>query len=316
MHIVLASHIDGRAQETLRTHHELTDAVGDFGAHRADLLADCHVLIFRSGVQITRELLDRAPHLSLVVRAGSGFDNIDLEHARARNIRVVRIPGPSADAVAEFTVGLMLALSRNIVRADSLLRRGRWPKSQLGGNLLGGKVLGIVGAGNIGSRVGQLASAWDMQVLGCVAEADQPWDAPPGIHECPLDAMLPQADYLTVHTPLMEETRHLIGARELAAMKASAYLINTARGGVVDEEALYQALVSGHLAGAALDVHELEGHPVIPKLAELPNVVLTPHIGGMALESQHQIGQRAIELIDAHFDGRLDEEVTDQERLA
>ena len=315
MNIILVSQVDSQAIEALEADHTVTTAVEDFGTHRGGILAEQEVLVFRSGVEISAELMQLAPKLTLIVRAGSGFDNVDLEYARNGGIRVVRIPGPSADAVAEFAFGLILALSRQIVRADALVRTGLWPKPHLGGMLLRDKVLGIVGAGNIGTRVGELGSAWDMRVLGCVDPAEEPWEPPPFMDRADLNAVLQRADVLTLHTPLTDSTRHLISTRELAAMKSGAYLISTARGGVVDEVALYEALVSGHLAGAALDVHESEGDGVIPKLADLPNVVLTPHIAGMAIESQRAIGRRVIELINAHIGGDLDTEATAAELL-
>jgi phosphoglycerate dehydrogenase-like enzyme len=317
LNIVVVSPVDATAIDVLRADHDVALAIDDFGVHRSDMLSDREVLVFRSGVEIPREIMDLAPRLALVVRAGSGFDNIDLDYARARGIRVVRIPGPSAQAVAEFTLGLMIAVSRNMVRADTLVRDGLWPKPQLGGGLLIEKVLGIVGAGNIGARVGELGAAWGMEVIGCIDPAQQDPNelTSRGIEPQDFDSVIRHADFLTVHTPLNQGTRYLIGAPELAAMKTGAFLVNTARGGIVDEEALYGALLSGHLGGAALDVHEREGDGVIPKLADLPNVILTPHIGGMALESQALIGRRMIQLIEAHEEGNLDQELAEAERV-
>jgi D-3-phosphoglycerate dehydrogenase len=310
VNIILASPIAEEAVEALRIRHDIEIAWDDFGAHRADVLVDQECLIFRSGVEMSAGMIDLMPQLELIVRAGSGFDNIDLEHARARGIRVVRIPGPAAQAVAEFTFGLMLSLARNVALADRLVRAGRWPKRELGGNLLTGKTLGVVGAGNIGGRVGELGNAWGMTVLGCVSDAeaaDIGRYAERGIQITDLDTVVASAHYVTVHTPLDSTTRDLIGTKELNAMKPGAFLINTARGGIVDERALFDTLDSGHLAGAALDVHESEGEGIIPNLASLPNVVLTPHIGGMAIESQAAIGRRVFELIDAYLAGTLDD---------
>jgi D-3-phosphoglycerate dehydrogenase len=314
--IVLASPIAEEAVETLRIRHDIEISWDDFGAHRFDRLADRECLIFRSGVEMSADMIDLMPQLELIVRAGSGFDNIDLDHARARDIRVVRIPGPAAQAVAEFTFSLMLSLARNVSLADRLLREGHWPKRELGGNLLTGKTLGVVGAGNIGGRVGELGAAWGMTVLGCVGDAeaaDIGGYAERGIQITDLDTVVTSADFVTVHTPLDPTTRGLIGSQELDAMKPGAFLINTARGGVVDEGALFDTLESGHLAGAALDVHEDEGEGIIPDLASLPNVVLTPHIGGMAIESQAAIGRRLLELIDAYLAGALDDEANPTE---
>ncbi len=309
------SSIDQQAIETLGSKHDVVVELDDIENLAEEVMAKQEVLVFRSGVEISAEIMDMAPDLGLVIRAGSGFDNIDLEHAERRGIRVVRIPKPAADAVAEFTLGLIIAASRNIVPADSMLRSGHWPKRELGGHLLRGKVLGIVGAGNIGTRVGELASAIGMQVVACIESSVPEWKPPPSIQPADLDAVIAKADFLTIHTPLTEKTVSLIGRRELARMKPGSYLISTARGTIVDEEALYEALVSGHLAGAALDVHEREGDGVIPKLAKLSNIVLTPHIAGMALESQSAIGRRVIELIDAFDRGSLGDEVSEDELL-
>jgi phosphoglycerate dehydrogenase-like enzyme len=299
MKIILLSAIAPEAAEELGRTHDVSSAIDAPEAELASLLRDREVLVFRSGVSVTADLLDAAPNIRLIVRAGSGMDNIDLEAARRRSIRVVRVPGPSAQAVAEFTFALMLAAMRKVALADRLVRSGRWPKRQLGGNLLHGKTLGVVGAGSIGGRVGELGTAWRMRVLACVNNASEKRCrdyAERGITLTDLETVVAEADVLTLHLPLEASTQHLVNKEFLARMKAGAYLINTARGGVVDEAALHAALESSHLAGAALDVHGNEGHG-IPPLAELPNVVLTPHIGAMALESQGEIGKRIVKIL-------------------
>jgi phosphoglycerate dehydrogenase-like enzyme len=307
---VIASPIADEAVAELSLHHDVQVSLHPPGRTSVSIDTDRECLILRSGIDINADVIDHLPDLSFIVRAGSGFDNIDLDYARQRRIRIVRIPGPAAQAVAEFTFGLMLSLARNITLADRQVRQGHWPKHQLGGNLLTEKTLGIVGAGNIGSRVGVLGAAWGMRVLGCVghpAEVDTMWYAERSIELADIDKVIAEADYLTIHTPLDDTTRGLIGVREIAEMKQGAFLINTARSGVVDEPALHAALDSGHLAGAALDVHDREGEGVIPELAALDNVILTPHIGGMAIESQSAIGRRVIELVGAYLSGSLDE---------
>lgn len=310
MRIVIASPIAEEAIAELSEHHDVQISLHRSGGTSVNLDADRECLILRSGIDINATVIDDLPDLSLIVRAGSGFDNIDLAHASERGIRIVRIPGPAAQAVGEYTFGLMLSLARNITLADRQVRQGHWPKHQLGGNLLTEKTLGIIGAGNIGSRVGVLGAAWGMRVLGCVghpAEVDTMWYAERSIELADIDKVIAEADYLTIHTPLDDTTRGLIGTDEIAAMKQGAFLINTARGGVVDEAALHAALDSGHLAGAALDVHDREGEGVIPELAGLDNVILTPHIGGMAIESQSAIGRRLVELVTAFLSGTLDD---------
>src|SRR5262249_40888431 len=193
-----------------------------------------------------------------------------------------RIPGPGAQAVAELAFALMLTLARNVLRADRLLRQGRFAKSEMTGYLLRGKILGVVGAGNIGSRGGQLGGAWGVRVPGCPEsggrkEVDRL--AALGIRRTSLDEVLRRSDFVSVHVPLQASTRNLIDADALARMKRGAFLVNLARGGVVDERALHHALATGHLAGAGLDVHEHEGDGLVSPLAGLEQVVLTPHIG-------------------------------------
>jgi phosphoglycerate dehydrogenase-like enzyme len=244
----------------------------------------------------------RAPDLRLLVRAGSGLDNLDLELVQAQGIVLRRIPGPGAQAVAELTFGLMLGLARGIVHADRQLRAGHWIKSELVGHNLRGKRLGIVGLGSIGTRVAQLGLAWGMRPLGAVA---RPTDdrrisfADLGIELAGLERVLEEADFLTIHVPLEPATRNLIGAAELARLRPGAYLVNIARGGVVDEAALLAALApEGHIRGAALDVHVAEGEGKVSPLAGRPNVILTPHIGAQTIDAQEEIGREIVAIIE------------------
>ena len=312
MKILLASRIDPGAESRLRAGHDVTTA---YGAPEPDLckaIADRDALVFRSGVQITSCVIEAARRLRLIVRAGSGLDNIDLAAVERHQIRFERIPGPGAQAVAELAFALMLALARNLLRADRLIRQGRFAKQEMTGYLLHGKTLGVVGAGNIGSKVGQLAVAWGMQVLGCVENGGQKELerlAALGIRRTPLDELLRRSDFVSVHVPLQDSTRQLIDAAALARMKRGAFLVNLARGGVVDELALLDALRSGHLAGAGLDVHEREGDGAISPLADLENVVLTPHIGASTHDSQREIGEQIVRALEsiAGATGRAEE---------
>ena len=317
MKILLASSIDPAAIKALEKDHDVVRAFNAPEEQLVELVADREVVIFRSGVMISAAVLDAAPNLELLLRAGSGLDNIDVAHAQARGIRIVRVPGSSAQPVAELTFGLLLALVRKVALADRLLREGHWPKAQLGGPLLAGKTLGIVGAGRIGSRVGEMGAAWGMRAIGCV---DRPSPAVAdalaerGVSLTDFDTVVRESDFLCLHLPLGEETHHIVDARVLSHMKDGSYLVNMARGGVVDEHALYTELTEGdRVLGAALDVHEHEGEGVISPLGALPNVVLTPHIGAMALDSQRLIGERVVELLGAHERGSLDELLTSDE---
>jgi D-3-phosphoglycerate dehydrogenase / 2-oxoglutarate reductase len=306
MRILIASSIDTTAIDKLQEDHDVICAYNADKARLQALIADRDVLVFRSGVQITADVMAAAPHLKLILRAGSGVDNIDLDYVERRGIHLVRIPGPGAQAVAEMAFALMLALARNVILADRLLRQGRWAKNELTGYLLKGKVLGVIGAGNIGTVVGRMGLAWGMEVLGSVeqtCQAESERLTRHGIRCAENDEILAAADFVSLHVPLAPDTRYLIGAEALGRMKRGAFLVNLARGGVVDENALYQALVTGHLAGAAMDVHEREGEGHISPLAELSNVILTPHIGASAIDSQREIGQIILDTIDSFVAG-------------
>ena len=302
MRILLAGQIDQSAIAYLKCSHQVTHADYMGRDYLRALLADCDILVFRSGVSLDRELLGCAPHLQLVIRAGCGVDNIDIDYLQQRGIRLERIPEPAAQAVAEMSFALMLALARQLRTADVLLRGGRWAKYQLEGHLLAGKTLGIVGAGNIGSRVGQLAVAFGMFPIGCVE------DCTPGTREellkkgivaASFETVLSRAQFVTVHVPLTHKTRHLLDAVALSRMRPGSFLVNLSRGGVVDEEALLTELLHGRrIKGAALDVHEVEGEGKISPLAALPNVILTPHIGAMTVDTQKEIGRRVVNIVD------------------
>lgn len=309
MRLHLASPIDAGAIEHLSQRFDVTTSRDQEGLEAGIRAAS--VLGFRSGIQVHREALESAGDLQLLVRAGSGLDNVDIETVRSRKLRLVRVPGPGAQSVAELTLGLMLSVARNIALADRSLREAHWPKYELTGSLITNKTLGIVGVGSIGSRVARLGSAIGMRVLGCVGNGDTSsadrYLGETRIEWRPCHEVVSTADIVSVHVPLQDSTRGMVDERFLASMKPGAIFVNTSRGGVVEEQALVAALESGHLGGAALDVHRSEGEGVVSPLARFPNVVLTPHIGAMAADSQAQIGVRVIELVEAHFDGRLDE---------
>lgn len=239
--------------------------------------------------------LARAPALEVVAKHGSGVDNIDLEAARARGIRVTNTPEANLNAVAELTLGLALGLARRILPNDRALRDGRpTTAAERQGIELTGRRLGIVGFGRIGRRVAELfQGAFGMAVTAFDPFASAP---PPAVTLVPrLADLLPISDVLTVHTPLTVETRGLIGAAELAALPRGALVINAARGGVVDESALLQALASGHLGGAAADAFEVEPPPADHPLLALPTFIGTPHIGAMTDDAMARMGREAVE---------------------
>ena len=310
MRILVASQIAPAALTTLQERHDVRTLIGASEDDLAAAAVDREAIIFRSGVSIGPGVL-AAPDLRLLVRAGSGLDNLDVGTVRDRGIQLVRIPGPGAQAVAELTFGLMIALARSIVLADRHLRSGHWAKSELVGYNLRGKRLGIVGLGSIGSRVAALGSAWGMHPIGVVERPSEERSrafAQQGIDLADLDRVLAEGDFISLHVPLSSNTRGMIGATELAKIKPGAFLVNIARGGVVDEAALFDALQpGGRLRGAALDVHVAEGEGKRSPLADLPNVVLTPHIGAQTIDAQEEIGREVVAIID-RFDPPIPEE--------
>ncbi|MDZ7363226.1 MAG: NAD(P)-binding domain-containing protein [candidate division KSB1 bacterium] len=303
MRILIASSIDPEAIARLREQHDVVCAFNAPEDKLKSLIRDREVLICRSGVTISAAVMSCGPALQLIIRAGSGTDNIDLAYVQRRGIRLERIPEPGAKAVAELAFALMLALARNLLNADRMLRQGHFAKHELSGYSLRGKVLGIIGAGNIGSLVGQMGAAWGMKVLGCVENPSPEVAAElagKGIQLTDCDEVVAKADFLSLHVPLTNATRNMINAETLSRMKAGSYLINLARGGVVDEAALHRALTEGTtLRGAALDVHQVEKEGYVSPLAALPNVVLTPHIGAQTIDSQREIGERILEIMDS-----------------
>ena len=215
--------------------------------------------------------------------------------------------------MAEMSFALMLALSRNIFMADRMTKQGHWIKHEIEGYLLANKTLGIIGAGNIGSKVGQIGADLDMEVIGCVEHPSQQRAEElltKGIFLTSFEEVISRSDYISIHVPLKDSTRNLINADVLKQMKPGVYLINLARGGVVDEEALLHAMSNGGaVRGAALDVHKQEGEGKISALASLPNVILTPHIGAMTIDTQREIGHRIIETVHLFNARRVQAEV-------
>ena len=252
----------------------------------AEKIGNFEVVVVRSRTKMTRELIAKADKCKIIARVGVGLDNIDEKAAKEKNIRVINAVEGATTAVAELVIGLMLSMAREIPRADREIRNGNWIKKELIGSELKGKYLGIVGLGNIGKRLGRLARALNMNIIGYdVVPIDDEFSKEVGLMKADLDTLLSSADYVSFHVPLLDSTRHMINAEKLKMMKNTARIINTSRGGVIDEEALYNSLKDGSLAGAALDVFEVE--PATEnKLITLPNFIATPHIGAQTKEAQ------------------------------
>jgi glyoxylate reductase len=264
---------------------------------RSDLLAasrGCAGLVTMLTDRVDGELLDEAgPGLRIVANFAVGVDNVDLEAAESRGIVVANTPGVLTEATAELTLALLLALVRRVAEGDRLVRRREawvWAPTFLLGHGLRGRTLGIVGPGRIGSEVARLAGALGMEVLAS--------GRTPGAGRVRLGELLARSDVVSLHAPLTEETRHLIGAEELRLMRPGAVLVNTSRGPLVDEAALVEALRAGEIAGAALDVYEREPE-VAEGLSELENVVLAPHLGSATLETREAMGMLCVEALRA-----------------
>ena len=254
-------------------------------AELLEKVADYDVVVVRSRTKVDSTVIERASKLKLVARPGTGLDNIDLLAANAKGVTVVNSPEALVEAVAEHVLGLMLSLARKIPAADASTLSGKWEKERFVGVELKGKTIGIAGLGRIGRRVGEVAKVLGMSVLGYdIIEISKDVLSSIGCTMVDLDTLFSSSDFVTLHVPLTPETRHLVDSRRLSLMRKGAFLINTSRGEVIDEPALAQALSSGAIAGAALDVFEKE--PPSPELLSAPNLIATPHIGGQTAEAQ------------------------------
>jgi phosphoglycerate dehydrogenase-like enzyme len=305
MKVVILSSIWPGAVDQLRTRHDTRPALGLSATDLPAVLREAEVVVMRSGVRLDRTALENAPVLRLIVRAGTGLEGIDCDYARTRGVRVICAP-LSAESVAEHTLGLMLAIAHQIARHDAALRAGRWEKHDSHGWDLRGRQLGLLGFGRVGQRTAELARAFGMSVIACDRSPEKPAKqqaaARLGGRFVKLDELFTTADVLTIQTPLDDSTRCLVDARRLAKMKRSAALINVGRGGIVDEDALYEALCSGRLGGAALDVFEREPVGKSPLLS-LPNFVGTPHVAAQTVDSQVAVGASVVKIVDAFAAG-------------
>lgn len=264
-------------------------------------ISNFDIVIVRSRTKITKEMIEKATQCKIIARVGVGLDNIDVGTAKAKGIRVINAVEGAMNAVAELVLGLMLSLAREIPRADREIRNGNWLKKELMGTELSGKYLGIVGLGNIGKKLAKHARALNMNIIGYdVVPIHDDFAREVGLVKTDLDTLLSSSDYVSFHVPFTNETHHLVNSQRLGKMKKTVYIINTSRGEIIDEDALYDALKGGQIAGAALDVFEKE--PATGnKLASLPNVICTPHIGAQTKEAQslaaNVIGEKIIMIL-------------------
>lgn len=282
----------------LREIGEVEVAVGLKPQELMEKVREFDVLVVRSATKVTKEVIDAGRNLKVIARAGAGLDNIDVEAAEARGIKVLNTPDAPTAAVAELVFGHMLCFARQIPSADASMKSGKWEKAKFMGTELRGKTLGIIGTGRIGKRVGHIARGFQMNLLAYDIVKSEEFERQTGAKYVDLETLLRSSDFVTIHVPLTPQTRHMIGKRELELMKPSAVLINASRGEIVDEGALFEALRTGKIAGACLDTYEREP-PLGSPLLNLPNVVLTPHLGASTHETQREAAILVVEMIKA-----------------
>ncbi|MCX6033254.1 MAG: hydroxyacid dehydrogenase [Chloroflexi bacterium] len=296
MKVLVCDSISPRAVERMRkaclevdvqdkiTPEELLQVIGNYDA-----------MVVRSRTKVRKPVIDAAKKLKVVVRGGVGVDNIDVDYAQAKGVKIMNTPGASTHSVAELTIAYLFALARPIVQATASMREGQWEKAKFEGIEIQGKVLGIIGMGRIGLAVANRAAALGMIVLGYDSRTVGP---APFMQMVELDELIAKADFISLHIPLTESSHHLINAEMIGKMKDKVRIVDCARGGVIDEEALYEAIRAGKVAGAALDVFENE--PLSDrKLFELPQVIGSPHIGASTHEATSRIGDEVADILIA-----------------
>ena len=252
-------------------------------------LVGAHALIVRSETRVTAEMMSRAPHLKVIARAGIGVDTIDVPAATSRGIAVMNAPGANTVSAAEHAIALLLSLLRHIPQAAETMRQGGWDRKRFEGSELRGKTLGVVGLGRIGGYVAQVAHAFGMTIVAYDPFVDPQRAAELQARLLPIDQLLAQADIVTLHVALTDETRHLLNAQRLKLMKPTAFLVNTARGELVDEGALVAAVKGNQIAGAAIDVFAEEPLAKDSPLRGLDRVLLTPHLAASTAEAQKRV---------------------------
>jgi len=300
MKILICDKMESAAIETMRLAGLTVDPNFEVSAEELPgVLPAYDGCVVRSRTKIRQALIDVCPDLKVIVRGGVGLDNIDAEYARSKGITVLNTPQASSASVAELAIGFMFALARSIYHTTASMKAEKWEKKAFEGVELGGKTLGLIGVGNIGKETAKRAVALGMDVI-----AYDPFVSElAGIRLVSLDDLLAQSDYISLHLPKTKESANMIASEQFANMKAGVRIVNCARGGIIDEEALYAALTSGKVAGAALDVFA-EEPPTDWKLLKLDNVIASPHIGAATKEAQGRVGDEVAEKLIAFAAGK------------
>jgi (S)-sulfolactate dehydrogenase len=292
--VVVAEFMDERAVAVLRERHDVLydPTLVDDAARLVEEAAGCDAIVVRNRTQVRGALLEALVRCKVVGRLGVGLDNIDVAGCAARGVEVIPATGANALSVAEYVIGTAMVLLRGAYQSTGAVAAGKWPRNALsGGREIGGKTLGLVGFGSIGQCTARLARAVGMEAIAfdAMMDAGHPAFAAAGVRCAGLDEVVGTADVVSLHVPLLESTRGLFSAARIASMKRGAVLVNTARGGIVDEVALAGALRDGHLGGAAIDVFGTEPLPAAPHFDGCPNLILTPHVAGVTAEANERV---------------------------
>ncbi len=293
MRLLVCDPLDPDAVAAMREAGIDVDVNDDVTAEELEeIIPEYDAIVVRSRTKVREPLIDKATNLKAVIRPGVGLDNIDVEYAESKGIEVRNTPAASSNAVAELTIGYLFALARPIIEATVSMKEGKWEKKKLKGEELAGKTLGLIGFGRIGSLVGEKADALGMEVLfHRRTEIDVDY-----AEQVAFEDLLARSDYVSLHVPHTPATHYMIGAEEIATMKDGVKIVNCGRGGTLDEDALYEAIKSGKVAGAALDVYEDEAEERGAKLMGLPEVIGSPHIGAGTGEAKERLGQEAVRI--------------------
>lgn len=286
MKVLIPDKVDKKVTEILKEAGlEVDNKPGISVEECAKICGDADAIIVRSGIKITKEIIDAAKNLKIVVRAGVGYDNIDGNYAATKGIVVENTPFGNTNAAAEHTLTLLMMLAKHIIHSHLTLKKGVWDRKSFEGTELKGKTLGIIGLGNVGKKVAKVAVALEMDVLGFDPFIDESAMSKMKVKKVEFEELLKKSDYITVHVPLIEKTRNLISTEEFARMKNGVKIINVARGEIINEKALEDAINSGKVAAAALDVYSSEP-PICKSLIEHDKVICTPHLGASTKEAQ------------------------------
>jgi len=294
MKLLVCDKLDNEAVEKMRAAGiEVAVKTGLSSDQLIAIVSEYNALVVRSATKVRALVIDAATNLRLIIRGGVGLDNIDVDYAKSKGVEVLNTPGASAVSVAELVIGYLFALARRIPQMTMSMKAGKWEKKAFEGEEIAGKTLGLVGCGRIGWEVAKRATALGMQVIFYRRTLIEV----PGARQVSLGELLRTSDYISMHVPLTPETQHMLGREQFASMKDGVRIIQCGRGNTIDEEALYEAIVSGKVAGAALDVFADEDYPdSFKKLVLLDQVIASPHVGASTIEGQARVGGEVAEL--------------------